>query len=99
MDTDRQVAAWCVRSLGRDCPERTLRARPPAKELASRLRTEDVRGVVLAYVDTAGITRIKAVPLRRLPTSAAWGVGIPPVFDTFLSDDSITSTDRLVPAR
>jgi len=70
-------------------------AQARAEELAARLRTEDVHGVVLAYVDTAGITRIKTVPLRRLPAAAAWGVGMSPVFDTFLSDDSITSTDRL----
>jgi len=73
----------------------TTDAHTRAEELAARLGTEDVRGVVLAYVDTAGITRIKAVPLRKLPASAAWGVGMSPVFDTFLSDDSITTTDRL----
>ncbi len=66
-----------------------------AEELAAQLRTRDVHGVVLGYVDTAGITRIKTVPLRRLPAVAALGVGMSPVFDTFLSDDSVTSTDRL----
>lgn len=59
------------------------------------LRERGVRGVILSYVDTAGINRIKTVPLSRLDDAARWGVGMSPVFDVFLSDDSITSTDRL----
>ena len=54
-----------------------------------------VRGVALTFVDTAGITRVKAVPLARLIRAAVHGVGMSPVFDTFVSDDSITRTDRL----
>jgi glutamine synthetase len=59
------------------------------------LRDRGVRGVILSYVDTAGINRIKTVPLSRLDHTARWGAGMSPVFDVFLSDDSITSTDRL----
>jgi len=59
------------------------------------LRARGVRGVILSYVDTAGITRIKTVPVSRLAHAAKWGVGISPVFDVFLADDSITSTDEL----
>lgn len=59
------------------------------------LRDRGVRGVILSYVDTAGINRIKTVPLSRLDHAARWGAGMSPVFDVFLSDDSITSTDRL----
>jgi glutamine synthetase len=59
------------------------------------LRERGVRGVILSYVDTAGINRIKTVPLSRLDDAVRWGVGMSPVFDVFLSDDSITSTDRL----
>jgi glutamine synthetase len=66
-----------------------------AHEIVRRLEAEHVRGVVLSFVDTAGINRIKAIPLRRLADSAAWGVGMSPVFDTFLADDSITTTDKL----
>jgi glutamine synthetase len=46
-------------------------------------------------VDTAGVNRVKTVPLSRLGDAARWGVGMSPVFDVFLADDSITSTDRL----
>jgi glutamine synthetase len=59
------------------------------------LRARGVRGVVLSFVDTAGITRIKTVPVSRLAHAARWGVGMSPVFDVFLSDDSITSTAEL----
>ena len=36
-----------------------------AKEITERLHNQDVDGVVLSYVETAGINRIKAIPLRR----------------------------------
>ncbi|GAB1640579.1 glutamine synthetase [Krasilnikovia sp. MM14-A1259] len=68
-----------------DGPER-------AEELAARLRRDGVHGVVLSYVDTAGVTRIKTVPVARLPRAARWGVGMSPVFDLFGTDDSITAT-------
>ena len=64
-------------------------------DAAGRLTEQDVEGVALTFVDTAGITRVKAVPLERLGRAAGWGVGMSPVFDTFVSDDSITSTDTL----
>ncbi|GIE98872.1 glutamine synthetase family protein [Paractinoplanes rishiriensis] len=59
------------------------------------LRKRGVRAVVLSYVDTAGINRVKTVPLARLDDAARWGVGMSPVFDVFLADDSATATDRL----
>src|SRR3954467_12071215 len=66
-----------------------------AEELALRLRQDGVHGVVLSYVDTAGGTRIKTVPVARLSRAARWGTGMSTVFDVFLSDDTITSTDKL----
>ncbi|WP_316745238.1 glutamine synthetase family protein [Streptomyces sp. MK7] len=66
-----------------------------ATALAGELAGRGVHGVVLAYVDTAGIGRIKTVPVAKLPAAAAWGVGMSPVFDTFLADDSIVTTDLL----
>ncbi|WP_086724518.1 glutamine synthetase family protein, partial [Streptomyces carpinensis] len=63
--------------------------------LAGELAGRGVHGVVLAYVDTAGIGRVKTVPVAKLPAAAAWGVGMSPVFDTFLADDSIVTTDVL----
>lgn len=67
------------------------RATASSDELAER----GVHGIVLAYVDTAGIGRVKTVPTAKLASAAAWGVGMSPVFDTFLADDSIVTTDVL----
>ncbi|QMU78547.1 glutamine synthetase [Streptacidiphilus sp. PB12-B1b] len=58
---------------------------------AARLGGEGVVGVALGWVDNAGVGRVKAVPLARLADAADQGVGMSPVFDTFLVDDSMTS--------
>ncbi|TDC97116.1 glutamine synthetase [Actinomadura sp. 7K507] len=47
--------------------------------------------VALTWVDISGITRTKTVPVERLEHAAKWGVGMSPVFDVFLLDDSIVS--------
>ena len=74
-----------------DPGEHTVRA----EQIATRLRAEGTRGVVLGYVDTAGITRVKAVPVAQLARAARWGVGMSTVFDVFLSNDAMTSTAEL----
>ena len=58
---------------------------------AARLGAEGVVGLALSWVDNAGIARVKGVPLARLPEAAELGVGMSPVFDAFLVDDSITA--------
>jgi glutamine synthetase len=50
-----------------------------------------VDGVALTYVDNAGVTRVKAVPIAGLAHAAGWGAGMSPVFDVFCVDDSITA--------
>ncbi|MFD0683396.1 glutamine synthetase family protein [Actinomadura fibrosa] len=62
-----------------------------AAEAARRLAGEDIVAVALTWVDVSGITRTKTVPVSRLEHAAAWGVGMSPVFDVFLLDDSIVS--------
>ncbi|GIF45876.1 L-glutamine synthetase [Asanoa ferruginea] len=69
-----------------DASERDRRA-ADARLAADRLAAEGVEGVALTWVDTSGITRVKAVPLARLPHAAAWGAGAAAVFDAFLVDD------------
>lgn len=66
-----------------------------AKALGGELSGRGVHGVVLSYVDTAGVGRVKTIPTAKLASAAAWGVGMSPVFDTFLANDSIVSTDVL----
>ncbi|MDL4821160.1 glutamine synthetase family protein [Actinomadura opuntiae] len=73
-----------------DGPERArLGAR--AAEAARRLAGEEVAAVALTWVDVSGVTRTKTVPVSRLEHAATWGVGMSPVFDVFLLDDSIVS--------
>jgi glutamine synthetase len=66
-----------------------------AAALSDELSRRGVHGVVLSYVDTAGIGRVKTIPTAKLASAAAWGVGMSPVFDTFLANDSIVTTDVL----
>ena len=61
------------------------------RQHAERLVAAGVVGVALTWVDTGGITRVKAVPTAALARAAAWGVGATPLFDFFLPDDSITT--------
>lgn len=68
--------------------ERAARARIVAADLTAR----GVVGVAVDWVDNAGICRVKTFPVRQLEHVAAWGVGMSPVFDVFLADDSITRT-------
>jgi glutamine synthetase len=62
-----------------------------AAGLADDLADQDVVAVAITWVDHSGITRVKSVPLARLPDAAAHGVGASPVFDAFLLDDSIVA--------
>jgi glutamine synthetase len=66
-----------------------------AKEIASQLALRHVIAIALTWVDNAGVTRVKAVPTRRLPEASRWGVGMSPVFDVFTVDDSITSSTHI----
>lgn len=62
------------------------------RQLTEDLSGRGVQVVALTWVDNAGITRVKAVPLERLADAVARGVGMSPVFDVFLVDDSITAS-------
>ena len=61
------------------------------RSLEFALVQDGVDGVALSYVDNAGVTRVKAVPVGGLAHAAGWGVGMSPVFDVFCVDDSITA--------
>ncbi|MDN3355976.1 glutamine synthetase family protein [Actinomadura sp. DC4] len=73
-----------------DQQERARRA-SAARRAAGDLATRGIADVAVTWVDTSGVTRVKAVPLARLEHAAAWGIGMSPVFDAFLIDDSIAS--------
>jgi glutamine synthetase len=77
--------------VGMDARERAERA-TQARDLVQGLVNSGLELVALTWVDNAGITRMKAVPLAKLEAAAAWGAGMSPVFDVFLLDDSSTTS-------
>ncbi|MDT0546409.1 MULTISPECIES: glutamine synthetase family protein [Streptomyces] len=72
--------------------EHRAQARARAREEAGRLAAQGIVGAALTWVDNAGLTRVKAVPTARLEHAAEWGVGMSPVFDVYLVDDSMTTS-------
>ena len=66
-----------------------------ARQLAAELDDRGVAAVALTYVDNAGLTRAKTVPLARLADAVTTGVGMSPVFDVFLVDDSSTTSPHI----
>ena len=67
-------------------------SRARAAALTEELAAADVAAVALGYVDNSGISRTKGVPIAKLADAAVWGVGMSPVFDAFVLDDSITTS-------
>ncbi|MEV0536309.1 glutamine synthetase family protein [Kitasatospora sp. NPDC050463] len=63
-----------------------------ARAAASQLAADGIDGVVFGWVDNAGLTRVKSVPLAQLERAAEYGVGSVPCFDITLVDDSLTTT-------
>ncbi|NGO78621.1 glutamine synthetase [Streptomyces sp. YC504] len=59
------------------------------------LEQAGVHAVALTWVDVAGITRVKTVPLSRFHRAAERGVGMSPVFDVYLVDDSVTTSRHI----
>jgi glutamine synthetase len=66
-----------------------------ARQLADELAERGVVAVALTYVDNAGIARVKTVPVNRLADAVVSGVGMSPVFDVFVVDDSITTSAHI----
>jgi glutamine synthetase len=71
-----------------DTTEREARA-DAARRVQASLEEQGIIAVATTFVDNSGITRVKAVPVARLPHLAAWGVGISTSFDRFRLDDWI----------
>lgn len=76
-----------------EAPPTVASARVPAAEvLAEGLAGRGISGIALNYVDNTGITRVKAIPTSRLVAATSSGVGMSPVFDVFVLDDSVTAS-------
>ena len=61
-------------------------------QLMAALLKAGVEAIALTYVDNSGITRVKAVPTNKLVAAVSAGIGMSPVFDVFLLDDSVTAS-------
>jgi glutamine synthetase len=66
-----------------------------ARKLTESLSAQGVRAVALSQVDNAGVARVKTVPVTRLERAVHYGIGMSPVFEVFLVNDSITSSDEV----
>ena len=66
-----------------------------AREMADTLAADGVLALALTWVDNAGVTRVKTVPVHRLEAAATAGVGMSPVFDVFGADDSTTTSAHI----
>ena len=62
-----------------------------ATEMAPVLADQGVVGVATSFVDNAGISRVKTVPVALLPDLAAWGAGFSTAFDYFRGDDGVAA--------
>ena len=77
-----------------DSEERARRS-ALGSEVAQRLADAGVSVLAVSWVDNAGITRVKSIPAGRLERAAGWGIGMSPVFDVFVVDDSITTSKHI----
>jgi glutamine synthetase len=66
-----------------------------ARSLTKSLSAQGVRVVAISQVDNAGITRVKTVPVSILERAVTYGIGMSPVFEVFMVNDSITSSDEV----
>src|ERR1700752_2692852 len=69
-----------------------IRRTAAASEVVVKLGDASVSMVALVWIDNTGVARVKSVPLSRFERAAGWGIGMSPVFDVFLIDDSITTS-------
>jgi glutamine synthetase len=77
-----------------DLSERARRSELGSR-VAQRLADAGVSMVAFCWVDNAGITRVKSIPAGRLERAAGWGIGMSPVFDVFVVDDSTTTSKHI----
>lgn len=75
-------------------PDERRRRADRARAAGAALAGHHIDAVALTFVDNSGIARTKTIPLAGLEHAAAWGVGMSPVFDSFLVDDSIAPGGR-----
>jgi glutamine synthetase len=63
-----------------------------AREAAHRAKADGIRVVLLSFVDNAGVTRARAIPLRLFERAAVQGVGLSTAWYTVTATDAVTSS-------
>ncbi|MFZ0215937.1 MAG: glutamine synthetase family protein [Candidatus Dormiibacterota bacterium] len=63
-----------------------------AEELSASLRGDGAQAIALTYVDNSGVTRAKTIPVARLGSASAWGIGMSPCFDLYYGPDLMTQS-------
>jgi glutamine synthetase len=72
-------------------------ARPTDPEgVATWLADAGVSSVALPFVDSAGITRVKSIPLSRFSTVAGTGVGLSVLFNVAMTNDEFALLDGYI---
>jgi glutamine synthetase len=92
------LSSACAERSARRDPKGTLvdladrdRRMTHAESIGRDLADRGVVAVATSFVDNSGISRVKSVPLDRLPALAAWGAGFSTAFDYFRFDDWIAA--------
>lgn len=67
-------------------------AEHPSQAIRTLLEQNGARMLACTFVDNAGVSRVKAVPIERLESAARSGIGISYVFAVFGVDDHITTS-------
>jgi glutamine synthetase len=70
----------------------------PEAEVAAQvaaLGDAGVQWIIGTFVDNAGITRVKTVPIWRAQAAAQYGVGLSPIFAVICIDDQFAPTARM----
>lgn len=60
--------------------------------LMEQLTARGVVGVAISYVDNSGIARVKTFPLSRLEHAVEHGIGMSPIFDVTMFDDTVSTS-------
>jgi glutamine synthetase len=69
--------------------------KPDVAAQVGALADAGVQWLIGTFVDNAGITRVKTVPIGRVQAVARYGVGLSPIFAVICIDDQFAPTARM----
>ena len=78
-----------------DARQDVARRAKKARKVTESLAEQGIRAVALSQVENSGVTRVKTVPVSVFERAVKYGIGMSPVFEVFMVNDSITSSDEV----